>query len=239
MDKSFLSNNLIAHRGLHTKSLPENSLGAIQNAINHNFTIEIDIHLLSDGTIVVHHDTDLKESCNKDISLYSLQGEDLKSFHIFDTNFTIPTLDDVLELVNGKIPILIEIKDTKHYKKLVDILIQRLSTYKGEVAIQSYNPLALRRCFKQNKSIKLAYLCSKLEDFSFPPKIIKHMLYNLNFFKLSKATFISVKKDEITPKITKKCKGNIIPWVIVNEDELLSLKTSSKAIIFENFIPKN
>ncbi|MDR0831933.1 MAG: hypothetical protein LBM99_03435, partial [Bacillales bacterium] len=77
---SFLLDNFIAHRGLHNqniekdknKLLPENSLGAFQEAINKNYLIELDVHLLKDGTVVVFHDFNLKRMCGVDLIIEDL-----------------------------------------------------------------------------------------------------------------------------------------------------------------------
>lgn len=57
---SWLSKQYIAHRGLHNNNFPENSLPSFENAIKHGFAIELDVHLLSDGTVAVFHDDSLK-----------------------------------------------------------------------------------------------------------------------------------------------------------------------------------
>lgn len=233
----FENHRFIAHRGLHNDIYPENSLEAFENAIRHGYAFELDIYMTNDGTIVVHHDADLKRSCKKDISIFDLKGEQLKSFHIFGTKSTIPTLQNVLDMTQGKVPILIEIKDAKNWKKIIKPLMTIIKSYKGEVGIHAYHPLILRECYRMNKDIKYSYLCSKLDDINYVSKFIRKLLYSLALFKLSKATYISVKKDEITPKIIKKCNGNILPWVILNNDEANIFKNSSKGIIFENFLP--
>ena len=238
MNKLFNNHFFIAHRGLHNSQFPENSLGAFENAINNNYAFEIDVHMLNDGTIVVHHDTNLLRSCNQNKSLYDLNGEDLKNCYIFNSSYTIPTLQNVFDLTQGKVPILIEIKDFIHKNEIVKLLMQMIKNYDGQVAIQSYHPLILKKCYKSNKNIKLSYLCSKLDDLQEINKIVKKITYSLMFYKLSKAQYISIKKDEIIPKILNKAKGNIIPWVIENEEEILTFKNISKGIIFEHFLPK-
>ena len=64
--KSWLVERCIAHRGLHTDKLPENSLGAFENAIKNSYPIELDVHLLKDGTLAVFHDEVLSRVTGKD-----------------------------------------------------------------------------------------------------------------------------------------------------------------------------
>ena len=104
--QSWLVEKYIAHRGLHNEKLPENSLGAIQNAIDKNLPIEIDVHEIKDGTLVIFHDKSLQRVTGKDGYIHNLTAEDLKDHKILGTEFSIPTLKEVLDLVNGHIPIL-------------------------------------------------------------------------------------------------------------------------------------
>ncbi len=241
MDKNIFSNFFIAHRGLHNEICPENSLSAFQNALKHNFSIELDVYILKDNSIVVHHDIDLNRSCGQNVIINTLTKNDLQNYHLFNTDEHIPLLQEVFDVVQGKVPILIEIKEFKHYKNLLNNLIPMINNYQqkyhGEIAVQSYNPFALRYCHKLNKQITLSYLCSKLDDYNKLPKIIKKMLYSLKLYKYSKASFVSVKKDEISTKIIKKSNNNIIPWVITSKIEQEKFEGNCRGIIFENFIP--
>ena len=106
----FLSSNLIAHRGLHNDKYPENSLGAFKRAIRKNYIIEFDVHLLKDGTAVVFHDDNLYRMCGKRKKIKDFTYDELKKIKLLDTNYTIPTLDSVLKLIEGKVPIIVELK---------------------------------------------------------------------------------------------------------------------------------
>ena len=136
-----------AHRGVHSE-YPENSMPAFQSAIDLNLAIELDIHLTKDGQIVVFHDDNLKRMSGVDEYIKFLTYDQIKQYKLNDTEYEIPLLVDVLNLVKGKVPILIEIKTNNNMKKLVPALKQVLDGYKGTIFIQSFNPFALRRCYK-------------------------------------------------------------------------------------------
>ena len=110
--KSWVVERCIAHRGLHNNNFPENSLGAFENAIKNSYPIELDVHLIADGTLAVFHDDTLARVCGKDGYVKNLTKSELKNYKLLGTEYCIPTLDEVLNLVNGQVPLLIEIKNT-------------------------------------------------------------------------------------------------------------------------------
>ena len=146
---SWLCKIPIAHRGLHNEDAPENSLKAFQNAVDKNYAIELDIHLLKDGNIAVFHDNSLKRVCGENVMISSLTTEELKKYKINGTDQTIPTLDEVMELVDGKVPLLVELKSFRLNGKLEEALYNKLKNYKGEYAIEAFNPFSIS-WFKNN-----------------------------------------------------------------------------------------
>ena len=138
MDMNWLLDTPIAHRGLWNDQFPENSLGAYQRAIEKGLNIEIDVHLLSDGDFAVFHDPTTGRMCDKNVKVSSLSAADLKNFKLKGTEYTIPTLKEFLELVDGKVGVLIEMKDTTEKKGAAEKLCAYLKDYKGNYAIQSF-----------------------------------------------------------------------------------------------------
>ena len=96
-----------AHRGLWSESVPENSLAAFTLAAKAGYGIELDIQLSKDGRIVVFHDYDLKRMCGVDRKLADMTLEELKACRLRGTSEQIPTLVEVLQLIDGKVPLLI------------------------------------------------------------------------------------------------------------------------------------
>lgn len=106
----------IAHRGLFNTSTPENSLGAFQKCIDSNVPIELDIHILKDDCLVVFHDDNTKRLTGLDAKLKDLTFKEIENLNLLNTSYTIPKLNDVLKLVDGKVLIDIEIKtDVKKF----------------------------------------------------------------------------------------------------------------------------
>ncbi|NEQ96792.1 MAG: glycerophosphodiester phosphodiesterase [Cyanothece sp. SIO2G6] len=134
----------IAHRGLHSGStVPENSMGAFAAAMAHNHPIELDVQLLADGQVVVFHDTRLERMTGQTGAIAHQTLATLKPLRLMGTNQHIPCLSEVLTLINGQVPVLIEIKNEGKAGALEAALLEILSDYRGEFAIQSFNPYSL------------------------------------------------------------------------------------------------
>lgn len=133
----------IAHRGLHDCDAPENSLKAFENAVNKGVAAELDVRLTKDGRIVVFHDSDLNRMCSADVRVSDMTYEQLSTFRLKDSDEKIPLLSEVLRLVNGRVPLLIEIKDGAPIWTLEKRLCHLLKSYKGEYAVESFNPFSL------------------------------------------------------------------------------------------------
>ena len=130
---SFLTTSLIAHRGVHYL-FKENTLSAFQQAIDLNLIIELDIYLTKNNDLIVIHDNNLLRLFKVNKSVKELNINELKKYHI-------PTLESVLRLVSGKVPIIIELKTNT--KRAILALCKLLDNYQGNFAVQSFNPISL------------------------------------------------------------------------------------------------
>ncbi|MGK7890136.1 MAG: glycerophosphodiester phosphodiesterase family protein [Leptolyngbyaceae cyanobacterium] len=134
----------IAHRGLHSGvAVPENSMGAFAAALAHNHPIELDVQLLADGQVVVFHDTHLDRMTGQAGAIAHQTRDTLKPLRLLGTDEHIPCLSEVLALINGRVPLLIEIKNEGKAGALEAAVLAVMSDYTGEFAIQSFNPYSL------------------------------------------------------------------------------------------------
>jgi glycerophosphoryl diester phosphodiesterase len=134
----------VAHRGLHDNvAIPENSLAAFGFAVQAGFPIECDVQMTGDGTLVVFHDVGLLRAVGIKRTVASVTGTELGSLRLFDTKETIPTLKQVLDLVAGRVPLLIEIKNDGKVGALEAAVVGALRDYRGPVALQAFNPFVL------------------------------------------------------------------------------------------------
>lgn len=155
----FLLQKPIAHRGLHNaaKNIPENSFSAFKAAIIKGYPIELDLHLLKDGSIAVFHDDNLSRltGVNKEIADCTLADLPKLKDHS-----KIPTLPQVLELVAGKVPLLIEFKTDAPKYALERAALPILKQYQGQFAIQSFSPHSLHFFKKHAPTIPRGQLIS-------------------------------------------------------------------------------
>ncbi len=162
----WISNRPIAHRGLHRGAqVPENSLAAFRAAIATNHPIELDVQLLADGHMAVFHDRDLKRLTGKKGRLAGQTLHSIQHLHLLGSDQTIPALTDVLALVNGQVPLLIEIKNEKKVGPAEQALLKTLMGYQGEFAVQSFNPRSLQWFKRQAPSVLRGQLASKPQQF--------------------------------------------------------------------------
>ena len=133
-----------AHRGLHgpTTGLVENTLPAFESARDHGFGMELDIQFSLDRQVVVFHDDDLRRLCGDPRMVREVPLAELKALPLNGRDDAhIPTLKEVLDAVGGKVPLLIELKNGKDNARLCQALLDMLADYRGEVLIESFNPL--------------------------------------------------------------------------------------------------
>ena len=213
----FLKRSLIAHRGLHNSQIPENTLPAFVKCVDKNYIIELDIHILSDNTIVVYHDHNLKKLTGVNKVIETLTYTQLSSIKI-DKKYTIPTLKQVMHIVNGKVPILIEIKDVDNNSKFEEELVKILDNYKGEFAIQSTNPFVIDWFYKNRKDYVIGLIVFNDLNYKLVKKYVK------------KIDFISVYKKQLPFKINKLVLG----WTIRKQSEYEKYKYLCDNLICEN-----
>jgi glycerophosphoryl diester phosphodiesterase len=162
----WITNRPIAHRGLHRgRAVPENSLAAFEAAIAANHPIELDVQLLADGHLAVFHDRDLKRLTGKKARLADQTLGSLKQYRLYDTNQTIPSLAEVLACIDGRVPLLIEIKNERKVGLPEQALLKTLASYRGELAVQSFNPRSLRWFTHHAPAIVRGQLASKPQKF--------------------------------------------------------------------------
>ena len=158
----------ICHRGLHTETITENSMSAFKNAMENNMALELDIHLTKDNELVVIHDSTLNRVTNKEGIVEDLTLSELKNNYRLLNGETIPTLKEVMDLVNEKVPMVIELKVyNKNYKELSSRLKEELVNVKDKsnYLLISFDPRALFP-FKKSGFVR-QLLCTVQKEFAY------------------------------------------------------------------------
>lgn len=133
-----------AHRGLHDATLPENSTGAFEAACRAGYGIELDVRLSKDGVAMVFHDDTLTRMCGIDRRVDEFTAEELTKISLAGSRYTIPTFAEVLSLVRGRVPLLVEIKGLADAARVCEVAAPLLDEYRGPYCIESFSPFAVR-----------------------------------------------------------------------------------------------
>lgn len=237
--KTWLVETPIAHRGYHDKTAPENSLAAFEKAIEKGYGIELDVQLLADETVAVFHDDSLARMTGNDGYLKYLNKGDLKALTLKGTKETIPTLEEVLALVDGKVPLLIEIKNKYKVGKLEQKVIDMLKNYSGEYAVQSFNPFSVSYFKKHAPQILRGQLAGSLKNEKSISALKKFLLKRMRFNKkVSEPNFIAYEAAALPNRFVKKYKNlPLLAWAIKSKEEYLKIIKHCDNIIFEGFEP--
>ncbi|MDR3263764.1 MAG: glycerophosphodiester phosphodiesterase [Clostridiales bacterium] len=239
LNADWLFERRIAHRGLHNDTFPENSLSAFVNAIEHGYNIETDLYLLKDGKIALFHDLNTKRMCGIDSKITELSSGDLKNYFLGKTGETIPLFEDLLSVAEGKTGLLLEFKTLTAGGKLEEAAYNILKDYKGECAVQSFNPLSVS-WFKKHApelwrgQLAAFYKGKRLEQG------LAYALKSLRFRKINKPDFISYSVTDIPNKYieTARLEGKkLLAWTVKTPEELETANKYCDNFIFEGLLP--
>ncbi len=221
---AWLTAQKIAHRGQWTASgeRPENSLAAFAEAVDNSYAVELDVQRSADGEIVVFHDASLQRMTGVDGMVADMQLVDLRALRLLDGDERIPMLAEVLELVDGRVPIFVEIKNEGEVGALEEDVAAELESYDGPVSVMSFNPFSLQRVAEIAPDIPRGQLASRFkgEDLAWYKKLL---LANMTMNWASKPDFIAYDVDALPcPGVTVQTwRGRpILGWTIEDADDL-------------------
>ncbi len=246
---------LYAHRGLHNMNpylkeegnpyycnggcFPENSYSAIKRAVEHGYGIEFDVHLTKDGIPVVFHDDTLLRICGIEGKLKDYTYEELQQFRLLGTEETIPTFAEILNLVDGKVPLIIEYKVEGNANALCSTCDKILSDYKGLYCIESFHPLAVRWYRKNRPEVVRGQLSENFMQTTPSPLffLLGHLLFNF----LTAPDFIAYNYKHANSLSRILCRKLYrclsVAWTIRSREQLEQSKSHFDLFIFEDFIP--
>ena len=229
-----------AHRGLYAQdqSIPENSLAAFTAARDGGFGIELDVHLLSDGHLAVVHDANLSRVCGIDRNICELSSDDLKSCRLFGTEETIPLFSDVLSLIDGKVPLIIEIKtDSGNHNEVCAELWNELRFYRGLFCVESFDPRAVAWFNRHQPNIYRGQLVrpyAVLKKTS--PKLAAFIVSNVLSNIISRPHFIAHDggKKSFPVRVCEALGARKITWTVSDNARLSACELNNDCLIFEH-----
>lgn len=236
-------NRTFAHRGLFSadQSVPENSLPAFRAAVAAGYGVELDVQLTKDKIVVVFHDDDVKRACGPDARVDSYTYEELEALRLFDSAETIPTFPEVLAAIDGKIPMIVELKSGGDWKTLCEKTRDLLRNYKGDYCVESFHPL-LVRWFAVNEPGMLRGQLSEAARYSsrwmpfYQSLMMSRLLTNI----LARPQFIAYRIGPkcLSVRVCEALGAMRVAWTARPEHDHARLACKNDAIIFEHYRPE-
>lgn len=233
-----------AHRGLHGDGIPENSMAAFRLALENGYGIELDVHLLADGNLAVIHDSSLLRTAGVDIKAESLTTQDLPNYRLEDTWQTVPTLTQVLELCQGQIPLIVELKPSDgNHALLTQTACEMMDGYPGLYCFESFDPRCIRWLKKNRPKLVRGQLAhnSISEKGGNVPLYLRFLMTNLfsNFWNVP--DFIAYRfrdRSRLNVRIARnfwKLQG--VAWTLDTQEDFQTAVEEDWIPIFEGFKP--
>jgi glycerophosphoryl diester phosphodiesterase len=239
----------IAHRALHDKAdgRPENSRAAIRAAIAKGYGIEIDLQLSADGAAMVFHDYRLNRLTGAKGAVKEHSAADLGRIPLLHGDGEgIPRFAEVLDLVAGRVPLLVEIKDQDglmgpNVGTLEEAAARDLAGYGGPVAVMSFNPHTVAAFAAQAPEIPRGLTtCSyRSADWPMLPEATCAYLRAIPDYGRVGACFISHRADDLaSPQVARirEQGGNILCWTIRSAAEEAHAREFADNVTFEGYL---
>lgn len=238
----------IAHRALHdaTGACPENSRAAIRAAIARGYGIEIDLQLSADGEAMVFHDYALERLTGADGVIRARSAAELAALSLTGTDEGIPTLTEVLALVDGRVPLLIELKDQDGAMgkdgigALEAATARALDSYGGPVALMSFNPHSMAEMARLKPDLPrgLTTCGYHAEDWPLSTTICDHLRDIPDYDRVG-ACFISHEASDLSrPRVAElKSQGAaLLCWTIRSPAQEAEARATAQNITFEGYL---
>ena len=237
----------IAHRAYHDRAAgrPENSRAAIRAAIAAGYGIEIDIQPSADGVPMVFHDYDLRRLTGRSGRIRGLTAAELGALPLLGGDEGIPTLAEVLALVAGRVPLLIEIKDQdgamgSAVGDLERAVADEIRSYDGPVALMSFNPHSVAALAEAapDRPRGLTTSAYKALDWPLLPARVRAHLRDIPDLERTGSSFISHEAADLDRPLiaTLKDEGTrILTWTIRSPEAEAKARKVAENITFETY----
>jgi glycerophosphoryl diester phosphodiesterase len=229
----------ISHRGLHDKAngIPENSLRAFEESCRKGYPIELDVRVTRDGKAAVFHDMTLMRMTGIHNFISIMDSKKVHNIKLLNTDEHIPMLDEVLDLVKGRVPVLIEIKRNLLPGVLENAVLRAVKSYKGEFAILSFNPVALRYIHENAPDHISGINIGRAEKHFFTTSFFNNFIHNY-----AHPQFISYSMNGLPPTFSAKFFKDknlpVLAWTVSSESDEKKARAFADNIIFEGYTPK-
>ena len=233
-----------AHRGLHDNEseAPENSLAAFEKAVKAGYGIELDVQLSKDRVPVVFHDFTLKRVCGQEGKVCDYTFAELQEFALCGSKERIPEFSEVLKLVDGRVPLIVELKVEWMDVAVCPVADGLLREYSGLYCVESFNPLVLLWYRRYHNDVMRGQLSDGFIRSGEFKGLLYGILQNLLLNWMTKPDFIAYnhKYEDVTARrLCRSLYRNLAAaWTIKSEEELAAAKKKFDLFIFDSFIPQ-
>ncbi len=239
--RPFLKRNF-AHRGLYTQdqTIPENSPAAFRAAVAGGYGIELDIQLSRDGQVVVFHDDTLKRVCGVDSRVDELTLEELRLLPLYGSGERIPLFTEVLRLVDGRVPLIVELKTGPRRQELCEKAWAILLQYTGAFCVESFDPRIVAWWRTHARQVLRGQLSSHYHDLRRSQgALISFALSRCLTNVIARPHFIAFHKEKRNRIVKLACDLGAMPVVFTAqpEDDARKLQRENDAVIFEHYRP--
>lgn len=233
-----------AHRGLHGlgEQCPENSISAIEEAIDHGYGIELDIMGSSDNDAIAFHDLSLRRMTGKQGLIANSKSHELRKTRFRGMTETIPTLKDALACVNGQVPLLLEIKTGPGILGMLEMRVSELlRNYSGEVAVMSWTLPTVEILARLLPGIPCGTVVSSIKQKQ-PQSLLGRVRRAITTPLKSTAgqRFTACSLEGLLSQDPPEPREEDVPlltWTVKSSEEAQLAREVADAIIFEGFLP--
>ncbi|MCX4239458.1 glycerophosphodiester phosphodiesterase family protein [Paraliomyxa miuraensis] len=235
----------IAHRGLHCaeqpRERPENSLAAFEAAAAAGHPVELDVHLTADGEVVVFHDETLERMTGRHGRVAEHTLAELTALRLLDGDEHVPSLEQVLERIDGRVPALVELKSTgaSVVGPLEQAVCRVLARWPGEHAVQSFNPWSMLWMHRHAPHLPRGMLSGNMRHEGLPP----HQVIAIEHLLLAPAVlpdFIGYELAALphwAPSAWRRLGRPLLVWTVRDEAALSRARGLADNVIFEHVRP--
>lgn len=236
----------IAHRGLFDNklSIPENSMPAFRRAVKMGYGIELDVRLTKDNRLVVFHDKTLERMCGEEKLVKELEYGELLKYRLAGTDCKIPLLEEVLKVIDEKVPLIIEVKAEKEPVKTAQLLFEKLAQlhYEKLYCVESFYPMVLKWIRKNRPEVIRGQLISDyIKNGQRKIRLMGIVLNGLLLNVFSRPDFIAYHYPCATDAKYRLMRRlytfTSAGWTFKKQEELEKYHRYFQIVIFDSFIP--
>lgn len=233
-----------AHRGLYGEGVPENSLAAFRRAVDRGFGVELDVHLLADGSLAVFHDSDLSRMTGRAGVLEDLTAAELSGCALAGTDETIPQFCEVLRIFAGTgLPLIVELKPYRgNHAALTARTVAELDRFDVVYCLESFDPRCLRALRRTRPELIRGQLSRDFLHAKPRPGVLDFLTTRLLLNFISVPDFIAYRYPDRHAAPLALCRqlfgARTVYWTLHDEPSLRAAEAEGAVVIFEHFIPK-